>query len=67
MNLTTTVNYFAVSCLQLSLLRGKERNFTLLHALVEQIFLHEPDLAKFSQELTEFKAVSGGKRIFLPL
>ncbi|XP_053106138.1 uncharacterized protein LOC128324941 isoform X2 [Hemicordylus capensis] len=47
------------SLAKLSLLRGKERNFTLLHALVEQIFLHEPDLAKFSQELTEFKAVSG--------
>lgn len=35
----------------------------MLHALVEQIFLHEPDLATFSQELTEFKAVSAGKRI----
>ncbi|XP_034979570.2 uncharacterized protein LOC118089204 [Zootoca vivipara] len=46
------------SLAKLSLLRGKERNFTLLHALVEQIFLHEPDLATFSQELTEFKAVS---------
>jgi len=34
----------------------------LLHALVEQIFLHEPDLAKFSQELTEFEAVPDGKR-----
>ncbi|XP_039353307.1 delphilin-like isoform X2 [Mauremys reevesii] len=43
----------------LSLLRGKERKITLLHALVEQIFLHEPDLAKFSQELTEFEAVPG--------
>ncbi|XP_032304474.1 delphilin-like isoform X2 [Coturnix japonica] len=43
--------------LQLSLLRGKERTFTLLHALVEQISLHEPDLVKFSQELTEFEAV----------
>ncbi|KAJ6665706.1 hypothetical protein lerEdw1_002076 [Lerista edwardsae] len=47
------------SLAKLSLLQGKDRNFTLLHALVEQIFLHEPDLAKFSQELTEFKAVSG--------
>uniref|UniRef100_A0A8B9U4D6 Uncharacterized protein n=1 Tax=Anas zonorhyncha TaxID=75864 RepID=A0A8B9U4D6_9AVES len=45
------------SLTKLSLLRGKERTFTLLHALVEQIFLHEPDLAKFSQELTEFEAV----------
>ncbi|XP_062460017.1 formin-H-like isoform X5 [Pezoporus occidentalis] len=41
----------------LPLLRGKEKTFTLLHALVEQIFLHEPDLAKFSEELTEFEAV----------
>ncbi|KAM6248862.1 disheveled-associated activator of morphogenesis 2-like [Porphyrio hochstetteri] len=45
------------SLTKLPLLRGKERTFTLLHALVEQIFLHEPDLAKFSQELTEFEAV----------
>uniref|UniRef100_A0A8B9S2F6 Uncharacterized protein n=1 Tax=Apteryx owenii TaxID=8824 RepID=A0A8B9S2F6_APTOW len=45
------------SLMKLSLLRGKERTFTLLHALVEQIFLHEPDLTKFSQELTEFEAV----------
>ncbi|XP_010079842.1 PREDICTED: formin-H-like, partial [Pterocles gutturalis] len=45
------------SLTKLTLLRGKERTFTLLHALVEQIFLHEPDLAKFSQELTEFEAV----------
>ncbi|XP_053937492.1 uncharacterized protein LOC104057393 isoform X1 [Cuculus canorus] len=46
------------SLTKLPLLRGKDRTFTLLHALVEQIFLHEPDLAKFSQELTEFEAVS---------
>ncbi|XP_010186060.1 PREDICTED: uncharacterized protein LOC104543205, partial [Mesitornis unicolor] len=45
------------SLTKLPLLWGKERTFTLLHALVEQIFLHEPDLAKFSQELTEFEAV----------
>ncbi|XP_065705631.2 disheveled-associated activator of morphogenesis 1-A-like isoform X2 [Patagioenas fasciata] len=45
------------SLTKLPLLRGKERTFTLLHALVEQIFLHEPDLVKFSQELTEFEAV----------
>ncbi|OXB54787.1 hypothetical protein ASZ78_002833 [Callipepla squamata] len=45
------------SLTKLSLLRGKERAFTLLHALVEQISLHEPDLAKFAQELTEFEAV----------
>ncbi|KYO42068.1 formin-H-like [Alligator mississippiensis] len=47
------------SLTKLSLLRGKERTITLLHALVEQIFLHEPDLAKFPQELTEFEAVPG--------
>ncbi|XP_025053128.1 formin-H-like [Alligator sinensis] len=47
------------SLTKLSLLRGKERAITLLHALVEQIFLHEPDLAKFPQELTEFEAVPG--------
>ncbi|KAJ7400567.1 formin-H-like protein [Pitangus sulphuratus] len=45
------------SLAKLPLLRGKERTFTLLHALVEQILLHEPDLATFSQELTEFEAV----------
>ncbi|XP_061231354.1 delphilin-like isoform X3 [Neopsephotus bourkii] len=45
------------SLTKLPLLRGKEKTFTLLHALVEQIFLHEPDLAKFSEELTEFEAV----------
>ncbi|XP_064530239.1 delphilin-like [Pseudopipra pipra] len=45
------------SLTKLPLLRGKERTFTLLHALVEQILLHEPDLATFSQELTEFEAV----------
>ncbi|XP_009077966.1 PREDICTED: protein diaphanous homolog 3-like, partial [Acanthisitta chloris] len=45
------------SLAKLPLLRGKERTFTLLHALVEQILLHEPDLATFPQELTEFEAV----------
>ncbi|KAJ1123675.1 hypothetical protein NDU88_002143, partial [Pleurodeles waltl] len=38
---------------------GKERKFTLLHALAEQILLHEPDLTKFPLELTEFEAVPG--------
>lgn len=33
---------------------------------MEQIFLHDPDLAEFPQELTEFKALSGGKT-FPPL
>ncbi|XP_027703617.1 uncharacterized protein LOC114032499 [Vombatus ursinus] len=45
--------------LELSLLRGKERKFTLVHALVEQILLHQPHLAKFPQELTEFEAAPG--------
>lgn len=45
---------------QLSQLRGRDRNFTLLHALVEQIMLHEPHLATFTQELAEFETVPGG-------
>ncbi|XP_074867821.1 formin-F-like isoform X2 [Carettochelys insculpta] len=54
-----TAKGFRLSSLsKLSLLRGKERKITLLHALVEQIFLQEPDLAKFSEELTEFEAVT---------
>ncbi|XP_053499137.1 protein diaphanous homolog 3 isoform X1 [Ictalurus furcatus] len=40
-------------------LRGNEKKFTLLHALVEQIMLHEPCLATFFQELTEFETVPG--------
>ncbi|XP_077316670.1 formin-F-like [Lithobates pipiens] len=40
-------------------LASKEKRFTLMHALVEQILLQEPDLAKFFQELTEFEAVPG--------
>ncbi|XP_061114738.1 uncharacterized protein LOC133139304 [Conger conger] len=47
------------SLTKLSQLRGKGRKFTLLHALVEQIVLHEPHLATFSQELTEFETVPG--------
>ncbi|XP_050838211.1 delphilin-like isoform X1 [Serinus canaria] len=42
---------------KLSLLRGRDRTFTLLHALVEQILSHQPELATFPQELTEFEAV----------
>ncbi|XP_016158632.1 PREDICTED: formin-like protein 17 [Ficedula albicollis] len=45
------------SLAKLPLLRGRERRFTLLHALVEQILSHEPELATFPQELTEFEAV----------
>ncbi|XP_041334337.1 formin-like protein 13 [Pyrgilauda ruficollis] len=45
------------SLAKLSLLRGRDRTFTLLHALVEQILLHQPELATFPQELTEFEAV----------
>lgn len=55
-----------VSCfcalLQLPLLRGRDRSFTLLHALVEQILLHQPELATFPQELAEFEAVPDGER-----
>ncbi|MGH0166798.1 UNVERIFIED_CONTAM: hypothetical protein FKN15_066033, partial [Acipenser sinensis] len=49
------------SLTKLTQMRGKERKVTLLHALVQQIVLHEPDLAIFFQELTEFEAVPGGK------
>ncbi|KAM4622455.1 disheveled-associated activator of morphogenesis 2-like [Discoglossus pictus] len=38
---------------------SRARRLTLLHALVEQIILQEPDLTKFPQELTEFEAVPG--------
>ncbi|XP_077479023.1 uncharacterized protein LOC144090837 isoform X3 [Stigmatopora argus] len=47
------------SLAKLSQLRGRERTFTLLHALVEQIMLHEPVLADFTNELVEFEAVPG--------
>ncbi|KAM8945775.1 uncharacterized protein RCH25_049106 [Pelodytes ibericus] len=47
------------SLVKMSQLISKEKKFTLLHALVEQILLQEPDLAKFFQELTEFEAVPG--------
>ncbi|XP_078411499.1 uncharacterized protein LOC144688604 [Cetorhinus maximus] len=40
-------------------LRGKDRKFTLLHALVEQITSQEPALTNFPQELTEFEDVPG--------
>lgn len=45
---------------QLSQLRGRDRGFTLLHAVVEQVMLHEPGLAAFTLELAEFEAVPGG-------
>ncbi|KAM6982012.1 uncharacterized protein LKV04_012709 [Tautogolabrus adspersus] len=47
------------SLTKLSQLRGRDKTFTLLHALVEQIMLHEPRLATFTQELAEFETVSG--------
>ncbi|XP_070766720.1 uncharacterized protein [Enoplosus armatus] len=47
------------SLTKLSQLRGNDRKFTLLHALVEQIMLHEPCLATFTQELAEFETVPG--------
>lgn len=52
-----------VFLLQLSQLRGKDRKFTLMHALVEQIRLHSPQVAMFFQELAEFETVPGGKLI----
>lgn len=51
---------FCLSSLtKLPQLRGKDKSFTLLHALVEQIMLHEPRLASFTQELAEFETVPG--------
>ncbi|XP_034392373.1 formin-like protein 12 isoform X2 [Cyclopterus lumpus] len=51
---------FCLSSLtKLTQLRGKDRKFTLLDALVEQIMLHEPSLATFTQELAEFETVPG--------
>ncbi|KAM9855766.1 uncharacterized protein ACBR49_001938 isoform 2-T2 [Aulostomus maculatus] len=47
------------SLAKLSQLRGGDRKFTLLHALVEQIMLHEPRLAAFTHELAEFETVPG--------
>ncbi|XP_059189033.1 uncharacterized protein LOC131971541 [Centropristis striata] len=44
---------------KLSQLRGRDKKFTLLNALVEQIMLHEPCLATFTQELAEFETVPG--------
>ncbi|XP_061591180.1 uncharacterized protein LOC133456670 [Cololabis saira] len=47
------------SLTKLSQLRGKDRNVTLLHHLVEQIMLHEPSLVAFTQELVEFETDPG--------
>ncbi|XP_026104290.1 formin-H-like isoform X2 [Carassius auratus] len=47
------------SLTKLSQLRGNSQNFTLLHALVEQIMLREPRLATFFLELAEFETVPG--------
>ncbi|KAM9296533.1 uncharacterized protein PAF06_017433 [Gastrophryne carolinensis] len=47
------------SLIKMSQFASKERRFTLMHALVEQILLHEPEQANFPQELTEFEAVAG--------
>ncbi|XP_068191975.1 uncharacterized protein [Antennarius striatus] len=47
------------SLAKLSQLRGRDTKFTLLHALVEQIMLHEAWLATFTQELAEFETVPG--------
>ncbi|XP_072917721.1 uncharacterized protein [Hemitrygon akajei] len=51
---------FSLSSLpKLVLLRGKDKAFTLLHALVDQIMSQEPSLTKFPEELTEFEEVPG--------
>ncbi|XP_024915519.1 formin-like protein 13 [Cynoglossus semilaevis] len=47
------------SLTKLPQLRGKDKSFTLTHALVEQIMLHDPILAIFTQELAEFETVPG--------
>ncbi|XP_033987624.1 protein diaphanous homolog 3-like [Trematomus bernacchii] len=47
------------SLTKLSQLRGNDRKFTLLHALVEQIMLLEPSLAAFTEDLAEFETVPG--------
>ncbi|XP_026864086.1 formin-like protein 13 isoform X2 [Electrophorus electricus] len=47
------------SLTKLSQLRGSKKQFTLLHALVEQVMLHKPHLATFYQELAEFETVPG--------
>ncbi|KAF7209212.1 formin-E [Nothobranchius furzeri] len=47
------------SLTKLSQLRGSDKNFTLLHALVEQIMLHQPGLAVFTEELAEFETIPG--------
>lgn len=39
----------------------------MLHALVEQIMLHKPCLATFTQELAEFETVPGGKQDLIKL
>ncbi|KAJ0036332.1 hypothetical protein NQD34_005009 [Periophthalmus magnuspinnatus] len=40
-------------------LRGKDRDYTLLHALVEQILWHQPALTSFTEELAEFETDPG--------
>nr|XP_057907431.1 uncharacterized protein LOC131104361 isoform X2 [Doryrhamphus excisus] len=47
------------SLTKLSRLHGRERSFTLLHALAEQILLHRPALANFTDQLTQFESVPG--------
>ncbi|KAJ3586437.1 hypothetical protein NHX12_012835 [Muraenolepis orangiensis] len=44
---------------KLSQLRGRDKDFTLLHALVEQIMLHQPGLLLLTQELAEFETAPG--------
>ncbi|KAJ0064811.1 hypothetical protein NL108_015587, partial [Boleophthalmus pectinirostris] len=40
-------------------LRGKDKNYTLLNALVEQILWHQPSLTAFTEELAEFESDPG--------
>ncbi|XP_076023244.1 uncharacterized protein LOC143013485 [Genypterus blacodes] len=47
------------SLTKLSLFRGRDKRSTLLHALVEQILMHDSCLATFTQELAEFETVPG--------
>ncbi|CAL8251058.1 unnamed protein product [Arctogadus glacialis] len=56
----TAAKGFRLSSLsKLAQLRGRDRTFTLLHALVEQLMLHRPCTLMLIQELEEFETVPG--------
>ncbi|XP_030209709.1 formin-like protein 3 isoform X4 [Gadus morhua] len=56
----TAAKGFRLSSLsKLAQLRGRDRTFTLLHALVEQLMLHQPCMLMLIQELEEFETVPG--------